>query len=105
MLITIICIDVLSVPKYDELNASEKLSSLSNRNAWNFNWVFTNTLTYNKTFGDHTINALLGMESLRNRYEYFTASRDGFPSDDPNFRFLGCGGCRNPEELGCCYGV
>ena len=74
-------------PKYDELNASEKLSSLSNRNAWNFNWVFTNTLTYNKTFGDHTINALLGMESLRNRYEYFTASRDGFPSDDPNFRF------------------
>ena len=37
-------------PKYDELNASEKLSSLSNRNAWNFNWVFTNTLTYNKTF-------------------------------------------------------
>ena len=92
-------------PKYDELNASEKLSSLSNRNAWNFNWVFTNTLTYNKTFGDHTINALLGMESLRNRYEYFTASRDGFPSDDPNFRFFRCGRCRNPEELGCCYGV
>ena len=47
----------------------EKLSSfIRNRNAWNFNLgIPTNTLTYNKTFGDHTINALLGMESLRNR--------------------------------------
>jgi len=87
-------------PKYDELNASEKLSSLSNRNAWNFNWVFTNTLTYNKTFGDHTINALLGMESLRNRYEYFTASRDGFPSDDPNFRFLDAGDVGTQKNSG-----
>ena len=87
-------------PKYDEINASEKLSGLSNRNAWNFNWVFTNTLNYTKTFGDHTINALLGMESLRNRYEYFTASRDGFPSDDPNFHFLDAGDVGTQKNSG-----
>ena len=87
-------------PKYDEINASEKLSGLSNRNAWNFNWVFTNTLNYTKTFGDHTINALLGLESLRNRYEYFTASRDGFPSDDPNFHFLDAGDVGTQKNSG-----
>lgn len=62
--------------------------------------MFTNTLNYTKTFGDHTINALLGMESLRNRYEYFTASRDGFPSDDPNFHFLDAGDVGTQKNSG-----
>lgn len=87
-------------PKYDEINASQELSSLSNQNAWNFNWVFTNTLNYNKTFGNHSFNVLLGIESLRNRYEYFSASRDGFPSDDDNFHYLDAGDVGTQKNSG-----
>lgn len=87
-------------PKYDEINASNELSNLSNKNAWNFNWVFTNTLTYNKKIDNHSFNVLLGMESLRNRYEYFTASRDGFPSDDDNFHYLDAGDVGTQKNSG-----
>lgn len=78
-------------PKYDEINASSALSSLSNNNSWNFNWVFTNTINYNKTIEKHSFNLLAGIESMRNRYEYFSASRDGFPSDEENFHYLDAG--------------
>ena len=77
--------------KYQEINVMNAISSLTNRNAWNFNWVFTNTLTFNRTFDKHSLNVLAGMESLRNRYEYFTATRDGFATDDDNFRYLDAG--------------
>lgn len=78
-------------PKYNEINASSALSSLSNNNNWNFNWVFTNTVNYNKTIEKHSFNLLGGMESMCNRYEYFSASRDGFPSDEENFHYLNAG--------------
>lgn len=78
-------------PKYNEVNASNALSSLSNNNNWNFNWVFTNTINYNKTIEKHSFNLLGGMESMCNRYEYFSASRDGFPSDEENFHYLNAG--------------
>lgn len=78
-------------PKYDEINVASALSSLSNNNNWNFNWVFTNTVNYNKTIEKHSFNLLAGMESMRNRNEYFSASRDGFPSDDENFHYLDAG--------------
>lgn len=78
-------------PKYNEVNASSALSSLSNNNNWNFNWVFTNTVNYNKTIEKHSFNLLGGMESMCNRYEYFSASRDGFPSDEENFHYLNAG--------------
>lgn len=77
--------------KFKEINVLKALSSLDTRNNWLFNWVFTNTLNYNKAFGKHNFNLLAGMESMRNRNEYFAASRDGFASDDPNFRYLDAG--------------
>jgi TonB-linked SusC/RagA family outer membrane protein len=86
--------------KFQEINVLKAMSSMNNRNAWNFNWVFTNTLNYNKTIEKHSFNALAGIESLRNRYEYFSASRDGFASDDPNFHYLDAGDSGSQKNTG-----
>lgn len=86
--------------KFQEINVLKAMSSLNNKNAWNFNWVFTNTLTYNKTIDKHSFNVLAGIESLRNRYEYFSASRDGFASDDGNFHYLDAGDSGSQKNTG-----
>ncbi|MDR1624379.1 MAG: TonB-dependent receptor [Tannerellaceae bacterium] len=86
--------------KFQEINVLKAISSMNNRNAWNFNWVFTNTLNYNRTIAGHSFNALAGIESLRNRYEYFSASRDGFASDDSNFHYLDAGDSGTQKNTG-----
>lgn len=78
-------------PKYDEIQVMRTLSTLTNNHSYRFNWVFTNTLNLTKNFGEHHLNALLGMESLRSHYEWFEAARKGFPYDAENFRYLGAG--------------
>ena len=41
--------------------------------------TINNLLTYNKTFGDHTINALLGQEAYARDTKALSASKRGFP--------------------------
>lgn len=90
-------------PKYTELNIQQPLSTLNTRNQWNFNWVFTNTLNYLKTFEKHTIAALLGIETTRNQQEYFSASRGGFASDDDNFHYLDAGNGGSQKNAGSAF--
>lgn len=47
--------------------------------------VFTNTLTYRKSFGDHSINALAGIELQRSRNSDLSVGGGNFISSDPNF--------------------
>lgn len=44
-------------------------------------WSWRNILTYNNTFGKHTINAMLGQEMSHNHYETQLTSATGFPSN------------------------
>lgn len=90
-------------PKYTELNAQQPLSTLGVRNSWNFNWVFTNTLNYSRTFGKHTVGALLGIETNHYQQEYFTASREGFASDDDNFHYLDAGDSGTQKNTGSAF--
>jgi TonB-linked SusC/RagA family outer membrane protein len=41
------------------------VNSLNEQDQTFYNWIWTNTLNYKKTFGDHSVNALLGFESLK----------------------------------------
>jgi len=54
--------------------------------AYNFSWVFTNTATYKKTFGDHSVEVLLGQEALNTGkgWQYGQSGQNPF-SWDPNF--------------------
>ncbi|HTF17032.1 MAG TPA: TonB-dependent receptor [Chryseolinea sp.] len=67
-------------------------NSLKTTNNYEFTWTWFNTLTYNKTFGDnHRINFLIGVESIKDYYETFDASRTNFASDDLDNRYLSGG--------------
>ena len=58
---------------------------------YQYEWVWSNTLNYNRSFGQHQLGVLAGIEAISFYQEGFSASRFGFPYDDPNFRYLDAG--------------
>ncbi len=66
-------------------------NSLNEQNQSSFNWNWTNTLNYIKTSGDHYINAIVGVEALREKSRGFGVSRQGYLFEDPNFYLLSNG--------------
>lgn len=60
------------------------------------NWVWTNQLTYDKTFGDHKITAIAGYESVKDGMgRDMNASRGGYFSTDVSYRTLSNGASIN----------
>ena len=53
---------------------------------YNFSWVFTNTATYKKVFGDHAVEVLVGQEALNTGkgWNYNQSGQNPF-SWDPDF--------------------
>ncbi len=47
-----------------------------------YNWTIENMLSYDKSFGDHTIGALLGYTAQKYNYEWGNLSGTDFPDDD-----------------------
>ena len=56
-----------------------------------YNWNWTNTLNYNKQFGEHSINALIGVEALKDGDKGKRIDRTGYLFDDPDFYLLSNG--------------
>jgi TonB-linked SusC/RagA family outer membrane protein len=46
-----------------------------------FNWVWENTLNYNKTFGDHEVTGLLGYTMQKDQIELSTMTANSYPND------------------------
>ncbi len=63
-------------PEYVEGNF---INSSSQRSSYNYQWVFTNTVNWAKTFGVHDIEVLAGVEAIEQFGEYFGAGRNRFP--------------------------
>jgi len=80
-------------PKYQETGAHNPitLSRLSTTNSWKFDWVWTNTVSYNAKFEKHSVEAIAGTEAIESTFEIFSASREGFAYEDKNFRYLDAG--------------
>ena len=73
-----------------ENNLTDTFSEYS---GWGSNWVWTNQLTYDKTFGDHKITALAGYEAVK----------DGIGRDIECFkRRLLLKGCQLPYSFQWC---
>ncbi|GAB3642257.1 TonB-dependent receptor [Spirosoma arcticum] len=63
-------------PEYIEGNFN---INLADENRYNYQWVWTNTLSYAKTFNTvHKIDAFVGTEAIRQYQEFFRAGRSGF---------------------------
>jgi len=63
-------------------------NTLTERNQQTQSWIWTNTLNYVKNFGDHSINALLGIEAVENTGKSLQVSATGFLFETPDFYLL-----------------
>ncbi|WP_158856660.1 SusC/RagA family TonB-linked outer membrane protein [Lunatibacter salilacus] len=63
-------------PEYVEGNF---VNTSTAENEYSYQWVWTNTISYNKTFDDvHTVDAYLGVEAIKEFGEIFGAARQRF---------------------------
>lgn len=74
---------LLSKNQFNDVNQDEESKQL------NEYWSWRNVLTYNKTFGVHVINAMLGQEMQRSSWNYLYGSRTGFLSNNATDLILG----------------
>lgn len=63
-------------------------NTLTERNQQTQSWIWTNTLNYVKNFGDHSINALIGLEAVENTGKSLQVSATGFLFETPDFYLL-----------------
>ncbi|WP_158857490.1 SusC/RagA family TonB-linked outer membrane protein [Lunatibacter salilacus] len=87
-------------PVFEEIYTQRVLSDLSTENRYQYEWVWSNTLNYSRIFGKHQFGMLAGIESISFYREGFSASRFGFPYDDPNFRYLDAGDGSDQRNTG-----
>lgn len=71
-------------------------TSLNEGRVFNQTLVWNNTADFQRTFGQHRVSALLGMEAIQNHTDYLGASASNFRRTDPLFRYI-AGSI--PEEL------
>ncbi|RAJ95788.1 TonB-linked SusC/RagA family outer membrane protein [Larkinella arboricola] len=70
----------------------EANNALTNANAYDINWTWSNTLNYNKAFGtDHRLSVLVGSEAIKGTGRDFSATRTTFFSEDPKYMFMSAG--------------
>jgi TonB-dependent starch-binding outer membrane protein SusC len=60
--------------------------------------TFEGLIKYDKAFGDHNINALAGYSQIESKYEYVTAFRDQFPTNE--LYELNAGSSANQKNTG-----
>ncbi|MDR1407634.1 MAG: TonB-dependent receptor [Tannerella sp.] len=67
-----------------EFSESSKINNLEEKSSFNFRWVWTNTLTYTRSFNDiHKLTALLGTEAIRDGLgREMTGYRTGYLYED-----------------------
>ena len=75
-------------PEHGEAISNNTLSEQSFRQD---SWVVTNFLNYKNTFGDHTLDLLVGTEQTKNNYKGFGALRTNYLFEDPSFYLLSNG--------------
>jgi TonB-dependent starch-binding outer membrane protein SusC len=67
-------------------------NQLQTNSSYDWTWTWYNTLTYSKTFAEkHRFNFIAGVESIKSYFEFLTAGRTNFVSDDPSNRYLNAG--------------
>ncbi|MDT0685921.1 SusC/RagA family TonB-linked outer membrane protein [Autumnicola psychrophila] len=74
------------------LGRQNRPTSLSESRYQDMTFTWNNSFIYNKTFGDHEISALAGIEFIKNNSSGINASRQRFDFTEPNFRYLDFGG-------------
>lgn len=56
-----------------------------------YNYTWTNTLSFNKTFNKHRLKAVIGSEYFKDRYSTMSGTNQGYFSFDPDYTNLSTG--------------
>jgi|AntRauTorckE5430_2_1112549.scaffolds.fasta_scaffold01579_2 TonB-linked SusC/RagA family outer membrane protein len=72
-------------------NQQNQESNISVFNAYRRNWLWENTLNYDRTVGRHQINGLLGITSQDNFGEFISGGRQRLIGEDPSLLYLNAG--------------
>ena len=75
-------------PEHGEAISNNTLNEQSFRQD---EWVVTNFLNYKNSFGDHTLDVLIGTEATKQNFKGFGALRTGYLFEDPSFYLLSNG--------------
>lgn len=73
-------------PSYEWGTIVNRTSQLGQSSNQNFFWVWRNYVTYNRSFNDHGLTAMVGYEAQKGQYDNFTAYKLGMPNDLPSMR-------------------
>ncbi len=71
---------------------SRDVNTLIKQDSRSYEWTWSNTLQYNKSFGDHNINAVLGVEAVEGGGTGKEITRTDYLFEDPEFYNLSNGG-------------
>jgi TonB-dependent starch-binding outer membrane protein SusC len=74
-------------------------SNLQVKQSQAFWWVFDNTATISKQFGDHSVTLLVGTTAEKFKSQYMEGSRQDVPAD-PNLWYLGVGDANTSQNNG-----
>lgn len=88
---------------YENAEGNTAANSFTEGAGYNVNWTFTNTLTYNNTFGNHNVKALIGMEALNLYGRSLSGTRGTYFSTDPDFWSLNTGSPSGQTNAGSPY--
>ncbi|MET7256829.1 SusC/RagA family TonB-linked outer membrane protein [Dyadobacter fermentans] len=70
----------------------EAANAMTNGNAYDVNWTWSNTLNYTKNLGtSHKISVLAGTEAIKGTGRDFSGTRTTFFSEDPLYMYLNSG--------------
>ncbi len=70
--------------QYENAENNRNPNSFSENMGYNSNWTWTNTLKYNKTFGDNTISVLAGTEAIEYAGRAINGTRGDYYITDPS---------------------
>ncbi len=85
---------------YENAEGNTGTNSFHEGGGYSSSWIWTNTLQYNKVFGDHSLNVLVGAEAISNYYRGIEAGRSDYFSENPNFWILNAGAPGSQSNTG-----
>jgi TonB-dependent starch-binding outer membrane protein SusC len=77
-------------PTYENAENASK-NSYSESSYYGYSWTWTNTLNYRRSFGEHNISVLAGVESVNNEYRSLAGTTPNYFSFDPRYVTLSTG--------------
>ena len=86
------------LPIRPELGRTNLTNSLWQSTTFSSNWIWDNQISYDKSFGDHKINATAIYSAQFHELESYSVYGEGFSSESPSNQYIGNASTFDPPE-------